>query len=102
MPPFILGEIQIVKVGEYHTVCNMIGQHNVKDLTKPGLPPPIRYDAIDQCLKKLMKWIDYQQVHIHAPFFGTDRAGGKWEIIEPLIIKHLSNNDVPVFIYKLK
>jgi hypothetical protein len=97
-----LGEIQICKIGLDipHYVCNMIGQHGV--FNAKHNPVPIKYDAIDKCLGNLMKWIDSQQVTIHAPKFGSGLAHGEWNKIEPLIIKHLSSNDVPVFVYTLE
>ena len=36
---------------------------------------------------------------VHMPRIGCGLAGGKWEMIEPIILQRLSNNDVEVVVY---
>jgi O-acetyl-ADP-ribose deacetylase (regulator of RNase III) len=48
---FGLGAVQIVQVAPDTWVANMIGQHGIKTGRSSG--PPIRYDAVGQCLRGL-------------------------------------------------
>lgn len=36
---------------------------------------------------------------IHMPCIGTGLAGGRWDLIEPLIIDELIGHNIPVAIY---
>jgi O-acetyl-ADP-ribose deacetylase (regulator of RNase III) len=93
-----LGEIQIVPVAENLAVINMIGQHKTGFDKKSR--PPIRYNAIKKALKKVCKYCKQNNVSVHAPMFGSDLAGGDWNKIERLIVKHLCKKGVYVTIYE--
>ena len=107
-PPFRLGEVQFVPYAEQDiadaeqdiVVANMIGQHGIyKD--EDG-NPPVRYDAIRKCLKKVRKYSKRNNMSVHAPKFGSDLAGGKWEIIEKIIEEELTNKGISVTVYEWK
>lgn len=80
-------------------IANMIGQSGV------GNNKPIRYAALVQCMEDVKRKIiesqnsEYIIEEIHAPKFGSDRAGGKWELIEELIQEIW--RDFPVVVYQL-
>lgn len=93
---FKLGGIQIIQVETYIYVANMIGQRGTKVGSK-GVP--VRYEAIKSCLEKLAVEAEILNASVHMPRIGCGLAGGKWEKIEPLIIKILSENDIQVYIY---
>ncbi|RXE57538.1 macro domain-containing protein [Acetivibrio mesophilus] len=93
---FLLGEVQFVRVEQYITIANMIGQRGIKTGSK-GVP--IRYDAVEKCLEKVCSKAKELGASIHMPRIGCGLAGGKWEKIEPLIIKNLIANDIEVFVY---
>ncbi|ECB9811242.1 macro domain-containing protein [Listeria monocytogenes] len=93
---FKLGEVQLIPVTDYISICNMIGQKGIKTASKG---PPIRYEAVESCLEKLSEIAKEQQASIHMPRIGCGLAGGKWEIIEPIIRKTLIANDIKVYIY---
>lgn len=84
-----LGATQFVDTGAGITVANMIGQTLGR-----GDHPPVKYDAIYECLKTVGQHADATGQSIVAPMFGAGLAGGKWEIIEALIEtaipKHIS------------
>ena len=90
------GSIQIIQVETHIYVANMIGQRGTKVGSK-GVP--VRYEAIKSCLEKLAVEADILNASVHMPRIGCGLAGGKWEKIEPLIIKILSENDIQVYIY---
>ncbi|MGL4609113.1 MAG: macro domain-containing protein [Trueperaceae bacterium] len=94
---FALGAIQVVQVEPYIWVANMIGQRGIKTGRSTGVP--VRYEAIDKCLEALTKEALKLGASIHMPRIGCGLAGGKWEKVEPLIIKNLCEQDIEVFIY---
>ncbi|MCL2015338.1 MAG: macro domain-containing protein [Defluviitaleaceae bacterium] len=93
---FGLGEVQFVQVADDLFVANMIGQRGVKTGSKG---PPIRYNAVENCLVKLSDKAAELNATVHMPRIGCGLAGGKWEQIEPLIIRHLIEKNVEVFVY---
>lgn len=96
----ILGNVQIVPVEDDITVINMIAQHDVRPMNINGvIVPPIRYDALLECLKKINEEAIKLNATIHAPKFGAGLAGGDWNIIENLINEVI---DVDIIIYELK
>jgi O-acetyl-ADP-ribose deacetylase (regulator of RNase III) len=81
-------------------VANMIGQHGV-GRDKEG-NPPVRYESIRKCLKKVRKYCLKNGFEVHAPRFGSDLAGGDWDVIEGLIKDELTSKGIPVTIYDWK
>jgi O-acetyl-ADP-ribose deacetylase (regulator of RNase III) len=91
-----LGNIQQVNVSgdkEDTYVINMIAQVYYDD---SGIPP-IRYNALEECLRKVNDIAVAGKFSVHGPRFGCGLAGGSWSEIEKLINKCLPN--VPVYIY---
>ncbi len=94
---FTLGEVQIVNVDDDLWVANLIGQRNInKD--EHGAPP-IRYEAIAQGLEKVAVFATQNNASIHMPRIGCGLAGGKWEMIEPIIVQSLCKKDIQVTVY---
>lgn len=94
---FNLGKIQTVQVEEDVWVCNMIGQH--KTISNSKRIPPIRYEAVEKCLNKLIDEALQLNASVHMPRIGCGLAGGKWEEIEPIIERTLLKNNVEVYVY---
>ena len=94
---FELGKVQFVQVEEDLWVANLIGQHKINKDENGNAP--IRYDAIEDGLKEVSLFAKENNASIHMPRIGCGLAGGKWEMIEPIILKTLSNNDVEVVVY---
>lgn len=88
-----LGNVQFVYVEEDIQVVNMIGQHLT--WTENGIPP-IRYEAIRKCLKKVNKAAEIAHATVHCPRFGAGLSGGDWDKIEQ-IIKETITVDVTVY-----
>ncbi len=93
---FKLGEIELIQVEKYIYVANMIGQRGTKTGSN-GVP--IRYEAVESCLTKLAQQANDLQASVHMPRIGCGLAGGKWEMIEPLIINTLIKMDINTYIY---
>lgn len=93
---FGLGEVQFVQVEPWIWVANMIGQRGTKTGSKG---PPIRYEALEDCLRKLEAKAAELKASVHMPRIGCGLAGGKWEKVEPLIQEYLTAAGVQVTVY---
>jgi O-acetyl-ADP-ribose deacetylase (regulator of RNase III) len=93
---FALGAIQIVSFAEGVKVANMIAQHDVR---WDGKIPPIRYDALEQCLESVYRYCSTNKSSLHMPRIGADLAGGDWPTIEAIIKKVMT---VETFVYTLE
>ena len=94
---FKLGKVQFVQVEEDLWVANLIGQHKINKDENGNAP--IRYDAIEQGLEGVASFAIENKASIHMPRIGCGLAGGKWEMIEPIILKTLSDNNIEVTVY---
>ncbi|QFZ21309.1 macro domain-containing protein [Saccharothrix syringae] len=93
---FALGATQLVQVRPDTWVANMVAQHGIR--TGSG-GPPIRYDAVARCLATLADHALRLGASVHMPRIGCGLAGGKWELVEPLVTEALSARDVPTTVY---
>jgi O-acetyl-ADP-ribose deacetylase (regulator of RNase III) len=93
---FGLGAVLFVQVEPSIWVANMVGQHGVKGSSRT---PPIRYEAVEACLGQVACKARELAASVHMPRIGCGLAGGKWERIEPLVVKALCQNDIPVTVY---
>ena len=93
---FELGEVQFIDVSDSIIVANMIAQHGY---SKPGRPA-IRYAYLEDCLFKVARRAEDLKATIHMPKIASGLAGGKWNLIEPIIKNAMPN--VEVFIYDFK
>lgn len=79
-----LGAVQLVSFAEGVTVANMIAQHGTR---WNGKIPPIRYDALETCLKSAYKHALENKLTVAMPRIGCVLAGGDWPTIEAIIKK---------------
>ncbi|PJM98506.1 Appr-1-p processing protein [Streptomyces sp. CB01201] len=93
---FALGAVQLVQVTADIWVANMVAQRGLR--TGSG-GPPIRYDAVGQCLESVAEHVLARNASVHMPRIGCGLAGGKWERIEPLIDKTLVARDIATTVY---
>lgn len=109
--PFKLGQFQSVKVYEKDPfsqtfVLNMIGQHGT---ISPDNPKPVKYAALAECIKNIGLMLrQYSARHgqehpieVITVKFGSDLAGGDWNIIEEMVIDHWLSNEVRVTVFSL-
>jgi len=97
--PYSLGQVQFVKVAKDVVVGNMIAQHGTGFHNGQS---PIRYDALDKCLKEVSEIALKYKASVCGPRFGSGLAGGDWSEIEKLIVKNLCDKDIEVYIFDLK
>lgn len=93
-----LGTVQLVEVDPSLWVANLIAQHGIRT-TSSG--PPIRYDALAQCLHQLQLLATQHHASVHLPRIGCGLAGGTWDRIEPLIVDALCVHGIAVTVYDL-
>lgn len=95
---FRLGAVQLVNVESALAVANMVAQHGVRP---SGSAPPIRYDALRECLTSLAGRATALAASVHMPRIGCGLAGGSWPEVEAIINETLLNAGVPVHVYDL-
>jgi O-acetyl-ADP-ribose deacetylase (regulator of RNase III) len=95
---FGLGAIQVVQVEPSIWVGNMVAQRGMKTGSNG---PPIRYEAVRTCLKKMAVEAKQLGASVHMPRIGCGLAGGRWEEIEPIILDELTSNGIEVTVYDL-
>lgn len=93
---FGLGAVQFVQVEPYIWVANMVGQRGIK---RGNSGPPIRYEAVADCLKQVAVKAHELGASVHMPRIGCGLAGGEWSKIEPLIGEHLCEAGLAVTVY---
>jgi O-acetyl-ADP-ribose deacetylase (regulator of RNase III) len=105
--PFQMGEVQFINVG-YNPekledrglwIANMIAQNGLRSGSNPK---PVCYDSLRTCLGTLCKKAINLQAEVIMPRIGTGRGGGKWEVIEPMILEELVQRGVMVTVYDPK
>ena len=96
---FALGAVQFVQVEPHIWVANMVAQHGLRG-GRSG--PPIRYNAVADCLKKVAVKAADLKASIHLPRIGCGLAGGEWSRIEPLIQEYLCEPGLPVTVYDFR
>ena len=86
-------------------VANMVAQKGVKSLFNRR---PIRYGALETCLDRLARFANWEDrltgqktIPVHMPRIGCGLAGGKWELVEPLVAGTLCRQGIDVYVYDL-
>lgn len=99
---FELGNIQIVELLPTLYVVNMLAQDGYKSSNNPT---PLNYVALASCMTKLrdkiLEFPNACKCVIEAPKFGSDLAGGDWDVISGYISEIWEKNGIPVNIYYL-
>lgn len=95
---FELGEVRFVEAEQDLWVVNMIAQHKIR--SEKGLPP-IRYEALEKCLKQVAEFADTHKASVHMPRIGAGLAGGSWEAISEIIDRTVIARGVAVTVYDL-
>ena len=96
---FGLGAVQLVAVQPDLWVANMVAQHGMRPT---GSTPPIRYDAVERCLQAVAGHASRLGASVHMPRIGCGLAGGKWELIEPIITRTLCARSIVTTVYDVE
>jgi len=93
---FGLGATQLVQVRPDIWVANMVGQRGTRTGSNG---PPVRYEAIERCLVALAEHAKQLEASVHMPRIGCGLAGGRWERVEPIIVRTLLEQDIDTIVY---
>jgi len=96
---FVLGSVQVLQVKPDIWVANMLAQQGMGRSGPKG--PPLHYFSLSKCLEWVALCALEKKATVHMPRIGTGLAGGRWDIIEPLISESLCGRGVGVFVYDL-
>ncbi|MDI1463701.1 macro domain-containing protein [Catellatospora sp. KI3] len=93
---FGLGAVRLVQVAPDLWVANMVGQRGIKTGSNG---PPIRYEAVERCLATLAEQAARLEASVHMPRIGCGLAGGRWDRIEPMIVRTLCARGIATTVY---
>jgi len=97
---FALGNVQFVLVFDKGIwVANMIAQDGFKKAGDPKDKVYLDYDALNMTLCEVCKFARKKGLTLHMPRIGCGLAGGRWDLIEPLLETHSDDNKVDVYVY---
>lgn len=107
VPHFGLGKVRFTapktEIGSsLPWIAHMVAQHSVQIVSRPTDSPPIRYDALRLCLSIVCSAAKNSGRTVHMPRIGSGLAGGKWELIEPIINQTICDKFVDVYVYDLQ
>jgi O-acetyl-ADP-ribose deacetylase (regulator of RNase III) len=102
-----MGEVCICPVGNDVYVANMIAQNGFKSATNPK---PLQYWALLKCMQEVCISVvshsalntdksSLPSIVIHCPKFGSDLAGGNWDLIKELIMEVWVDRGIDVVVY---
>lgn len=95
------GDIQIVETDKSGVfVVNVIGQNGIRNAVNPK---PVRYDWLETGFRNIQKTIIKRGMAatIHTPLIGCGLAGGKWSIVERMLIDQFEVYGTVVMLYLL-
>jgi hypothetical protein len=83
--------------GRLVEVVSLVAQHGYG----PGEGTRLRYDALDEALERVAPIALRVNAEVHVPRLGAGRAGGRWDVIEQLLIRRLADRGVRVVVHTL-
>ncbi len=98
-PPLALGEVQFVQVEEDVWVANMVAQRGTRPSDGTS---PIRYDALERCLRTAARRAGELDASLHMPRIGAGLAGGDWGRIRTIIAEAIAAADVRATVWELE
>jgi O-acetyl-ADP-ribose deacetylase (regulator of RNase III) len=91
-----LGQARLTEVEPGLYVANMIAQDEIRG---PGNRRPVQYDALETALGHVADWAAELDATVHMPRIGCGLGGGRWEEIEPIITRTLTQRGIAAFVY---
>ena len=102
--PWLLGEVQFIKADNNTIVCNMLGQKapGFHETINGKQWPPIRLEALEECMNRVAQFAKKNNATIIAPWFGTLRAGSSKPVIKEMIERIWSDCNVVIYEFEEK
>jgi O-acetyl-ADP-ribose deacetylase (regulator of RNase III) len=91
---FQLGNVQFVSV-----LPDVWAQNNYRRRKDSPDTVFLDYDALNTALEKVCSFASERELSVHMPRIGCGLAGGKWDLIEPIIKVHSDAKSVEVYVY---
>jgi hypothetical protein len=91
---FALGHVQLVKVEPTLYVANMLAQDGYRSTANQV---PLRYYALEDCLKELRLQANILKATVHMPRIGSGLSCGSWPKIEQTISMTMEETQVVVY-----
>ena len=80
-------------------IFNMVAQDGYRSKDNPK---PLKYIPLGKCMKEVGKLALHYDAEIHCPKFGSELAGGDWNIIEDMIGHFWIDKGINVIVYEYK
>ncbi len=102
--PWLLGEVQFIRGDNNTIIANMLAQKapGVNETINGYNWPPIRHEALDECMNRVAQFAKDRKATIIAPWFGTLRAGSSKAVIQPMIERIWGDCDVVMYEFEEK
>lgn len=95
-PAGLLGNVQILNIGDNKWIANCFGQNDCFRLKVCTV-----YEALDKCFAQLYNIAKSRGLSIAMPYMiGCGLAGGDWDVVYSMLQKYFDNNDVKLTLYK--
>ncbi len=88
-----LGTYTVARITDNFIILNCYTQYDYR--RQKGGEPPVDYDAIALCLKKIRHF--YPDWEIRSPKIGCGRAGGDWNKVDALFESILYGRNVKIY-----
>ena len=99
---FALGSVQFVRTKPKLVIANMVAQAGT--ISQPvDDRPPIRYGALAKAMTHVADFNAIRvngKAEIHCPKFGSDLAGGDWNVIQQMIREIWVDRGLNVTVYE--
>jgi O-acetyl-ADP-ribose deacetylase (regulator of RNase III) len=90
-----LGNVHTVEVETGITVASVVAQEGFGSSAEPR----VRYEPLRAGLTEVAIQAQQRDASVHMPRIGTGQAGGRWEMIEPIVDEVLCRNRIDVTVY---
>ena len=102
--PWLLGEVQFIQADKDTIVANMLGQKSpgFYETINGRVWPPIRLEAVEECMHRVAQFAKDRKATIIAPWFGTLRAGSDKATIKAMIERIWADCDVVMYEFEEK
>lgn len=97
-PGLMLGEVQLIDVGDKLWVANCVAQHMYR---RPGNLTPFKYEAFEMCCGSLVRTFVGRNASFHMPKVGTGLGGADWHTVEHILERTLVEAELSVTVYEL-
>jgi ribA/ribD-fused uncharacterized protein len=93
---FRLGSVQFVQARNLIAIANMVGQCGLKTGSQG---PPVRYEAVAECLQILGQRALDEGASVHMPRIACGLAGGQWEKVGLMVENMSATYGIRVYVY---